>query len=87
MFTGLVEEQGRVASVEQRPEGRRFWIEAVLLEGLGRLCGGRLQRGELGPRGREQLLDRRIAENGALSFEGRNAGFELLLLRGHGARG
>ena len=29
MFTGLVEEQGRVASVEQRPEGRRFWIDAV----------------------------------------------------------
>ncbi len=28
MFTGIVEELGRVASVEQRPDGRRFWIEA-----------------------------------------------------------
>ncbi len=28
MFTGIVEELGRVAAVEPRPEGRRFWIEA-----------------------------------------------------------
>jgi riboflavin synthase len=28
MFTGLVEELGRVHSVEERPAGRRFWIGA-----------------------------------------------------------
>jgi len=28
MFTGLVEELGRVSAVEMRPEGRRFWIAA-----------------------------------------------------------
>ncbi|MEQ1831862.1 MAG: riboflavin synthase [Candidatus Eisenbacteria bacterium] len=28
MFTGLVEELGRVESVEERPAGRRFWIAA-----------------------------------------------------------
>ena len=28
MFTGIIEELGRVAVVEQRPGGRRFWIEA-----------------------------------------------------------
>ena len=28
MFTGLIEELGRVQSVEERPEGRRFWIAA-----------------------------------------------------------
>ena len=28
MFTGLVEELGRVQSVEERPAGRRFWIGA-----------------------------------------------------------
>ena len=28
MFTGLVEELGRVQSVEERPAGRRFWIAA-----------------------------------------------------------
>lgn len=28
MFTGIVEELGRVAAVEARPEGRRFWIQA-----------------------------------------------------------
>jgi len=34
MFTGLVEEMGRVATVEERPAGRRFWIEAGrVLEG------------------------------------------------------
>lgn len=34
MFTGLVEELGRVARVEERPAGRRFWIEAGrVLEG------------------------------------------------------
>lgn len=31
MFTGLVEEQGRVQAVEERPEGRRFWIAAALV--------------------------------------------------------
>lgn len=35
MFTGIVEELGRVAAVEQRPDGRRFWIAAGgVLEGL-----------------------------------------------------
>lgn len=29
MFTGLVEEIGRIAGVEQRPAGRRFWIAAA----------------------------------------------------------
>lgn len=29
MFTGLVEEKGRVAAVEERPAGRRFWIAAA----------------------------------------------------------
>lgn len=34
MFTGLVEELGRVAKVEERPQGRRFWIAASeVLEG------------------------------------------------------
>lgn len=34
MFTGIVEERGRVAAVEERPEGRRFWIAAsAVLEG------------------------------------------------------
>jgi len=34
MFTGIVEELGRVAAVEERPDGRRFWIAAVsVLEG------------------------------------------------------
>ena len=28
MFTGLVEELGRVQKVEERPQGRRFWIAA-----------------------------------------------------------
>lgn len=31
MFTGIVEEMGRVAEVEVRPDGRRFWIEASLV--------------------------------------------------------
>jgi riboflavin synthase len=31
MFTGIVEELGRVAAVEERPAGRRFWIEAPLV--------------------------------------------------------
>jgi riboflavin synthase len=36
MFTGIVEELGHVAGVEERPEGRRFWIAAAaVLEGLG----------------------------------------------------
>ena len=29
MFTGLVEEIGRIARVEERPGGRRLWIEAA----------------------------------------------------------
>ena len=29
MFTGLVEERGTVAAVEERPGGRRFWIAAA----------------------------------------------------------
>lgn len=29
MFTGLVEEQGSIAAVEARPDGRRFWIAAT----------------------------------------------------------
>jgi len=29
MFTGLIEEQGRVESVEERPAGRRIWIAAA----------------------------------------------------------
>ncbi len=34
MFTGIVEELGRVAAVEERREGRRFWIAAAaVLEG------------------------------------------------------
>jgi riboflavin synthase len=34
MFTGIVEELGRVEAVEARPEGRRFWIAAqAVLEG------------------------------------------------------
>lgn len=28
MFTGLVEEIGRIGAIEERPEGRRLWIEA-----------------------------------------------------------
>ena len=31
MFTGLVEEQGRVHAAEERPDGRRLWISAVLV--------------------------------------------------------
>ncbi|MFN8586391.1 MAG: riboflavin synthase [Candidatus Eisenbacteria bacterium] len=35
MFTGIIEELGRVAAREDRPDGRRFWIEAPLVsEGL-----------------------------------------------------
>src|SRR5512146_958571 len=35
MFTGIVEELGRVAAVEERPAGRRFWIAAkAVLEGV-----------------------------------------------------
>lgn len=30
MFTGIVEELGRVAAVEERPDGRRFWIESAI---------------------------------------------------------
>ena len=34
MFTGLVEELGRIAHLEERTEGRRFWISAArVLEG------------------------------------------------------
>ena len=34
MFTGIVEELGRVAAVEERPAGRRLWIAAsTVLEG------------------------------------------------------
>jgi riboflavin synthase len=33
MFTGIVEELARVAAVEHRPDGRRFWIEAPLVTG------------------------------------------------------
>ncbi len=41
MFTGIVEEQGRIAAIEQRPAGRRFWIAADrVLEGTG--VGGSL---------------------------------------------
>jgi riboflavin synthase len=29
VFTGLIEEQGRVRSVEERPAGRRLWIAAT----------------------------------------------------------
>ena len=29
MFTGLVEELGHIAHVEERPDGRRFWIAAT----------------------------------------------------------
>jgi riboflavin synthase len=29
MFTGIVEELGRVATIEERPDGRRFWIAAT----------------------------------------------------------
>src|SRR5205814_7883166 len=31
VFTGLIEEQGRVARAEERPEGRRLWIAATLV--------------------------------------------------------
>ncbi len=31
MFTGLVEERGRVERIEERPAGRRLWIEARLV--------------------------------------------------------
>lgn len=31
MFTGLVEERGRVAGIEERPDGRRFRIDAPLV--------------------------------------------------------
>ena len=35
MFTGLVEEQGRVLAAEPRPEGRRFWIGgSLVMDGL-----------------------------------------------------
>ncbi len=34
MFTGIVEEKGRIAVIEERPAGRRFWIAAArVLEG------------------------------------------------------
>ena len=34
MFTGLVEEQGHIAGIEERSPGRRFWIAAAqVLEG------------------------------------------------------
>ncbi len=34
MFTGLVEEQGHIAAIEERSPGRRFWIAATqVLEG------------------------------------------------------
>ena len=34
MFTGLVEEQGHIAAIEERSPGRRFWITAAqVLEG------------------------------------------------------
>ena len=34
MFTGIVEEQGRIVTIEERPAGRRFWIGAArALEG------------------------------------------------------
>jgi riboflavin synthase len=37
MFTGLVEELGRLAAIESRPEARRFWIEANrVLDGTAR---------------------------------------------------
>ncbi len=29
MFTGLIEETGRIAAIEDRPGGRRLWIEAT----------------------------------------------------------
>ncbi|HTR97376.1 MAG TPA: riboflavin synthase [Candidatus Acidoferrales bacterium] len=28
MFTGIIEERGRIAAVDEPPAGRRFWIEA-----------------------------------------------------------
>ena len=31
MFTGIIEEMGRVARIEERQDGRRFWIEAPLV--------------------------------------------------------
>jgi riboflavin synthase len=31
MFTGLIEELGHVAQVEERPAGRRFWLAAELV--------------------------------------------------------
>jgi len=31
MFTGIIEERGRVAAVESRPDARRFWIEAPVV--------------------------------------------------------
>src|SRR5258705_7032456 len=31
VFTGLVEELGRVQAVEERPDGRRLWISATLV--------------------------------------------------------
>jgi riboflavin synthase len=33
MFTGIVEELGRVAAVEGRPAGRRFWIDGPVAAG------------------------------------------------------
>ncbi len=34
MFTGIVEELGRIEAIEERPSGRRFWIAAAgVLEG------------------------------------------------------
>jgi riboflavin synthase len=36
MFTGIVEEMGRIERIEERPAGRRFWIAAgSALEGTG----------------------------------------------------
>ncbi len=31
MFSGLVEGKGRIGAVEERPQGRRFWVEAPAL--------------------------------------------------------
>ena len=31
MFTGLIEELGRVSAVDERPEGRRFWIDGSVV--------------------------------------------------------
>jgi len=37
VFTGLVEERGTLARVEERPGGRRFWIEAPLVSSDARV--------------------------------------------------